>query len=256
MKKLGTLSFVAAMLMSMMLLTVAAKPAQAFCQHMFIPSYFYPGSLWTQADAGAPIVDVMVMNPASGPGTSSNSDYVTAVQNARNAGIKVLGYVHTTYGQRNIDTVKGEVDTYLGWYNISGIFLDEVNSSAAGIPYIQNVSGYIKATAAPFVTLNPGTIPDQGYINLSDTTVIFEGTYNTYKTWTPPSWVNSYASSKFTHLVYATSSTTKMNDAVTKAKSRNAGYVYVTNDVLPNPWDTLPSFWNSELTKINASSTC
>lgn len=233
-------------------LAVAAKPAKAvLCQKMFIPAYFYPGSLWDQATAGAPVVDVMIMNPASGPGTSQDSNYVTAVQNARDAGIKVIGYVHTTYGQRNIDTVKGEVDTYLGWYNISGIFFDEVNSSAAGIPYYQNVSDYVKATAAPYVALNPGVVPDQGYINISDTTVIFENTYSVYRTWSPPSWVNEYAASKFTHLVHATAGTNNMKKAISSSKSRNAGNVYVTNDLLPNPWDTLPSYWSSELTQIN-----
>ncbi len=251
MKKTALLSVMALMLAGMLL-----PGASAFCQHMYIPSYFYPGSLWTQADAGAPIVDLMIMNPASGPGTSSNSDYVTAVQNARNAGLKVLGYVHTSYGQRDINTVKGEVDTYLSWYNISGIFLDEVNTSVAGIPYYQNVSSYINATAAHYVSLNPGTVPNQGYMNISDNVVIFEGTYNTYKNWVKPGWVNEYASSKFTHLVYATSGSTKLSDAITKSKSRNAGYVFVTDDVLPNPWDTLPTLWSSELTKINASSTC
>lgn len=242
--------------LAVLLVGLIAPSAMAFCQRMYIPSYFYPGALWDQADAKAPVVDVMIMNPASGPGTSQDSNYVTAVQNARNAGVKVLGYVHTSYSQRNIDTVKGEVDSYLNWYNISGIFFDEANTSAAGIAYYQNVSDYVYATAAPYVSLNPGTIPNPGYMNISDNVVIFEGTYATYKSWASPSWASSFPSSKITHLVHATSTTSRMNDAVTKAKARNAGYVYVTNDVLPNPWDTLPSYFNSEITKINQSSTC
>ena len=33
------------------------------------------------------------------------------------------------------------------------------------------------------------------------------------------------------------------------SRQRNAGYVYVTPDDLPNPWDTLPSgsYWTHEL---------
>ena len=228
--------------------------AATFCQKMFIPAYFYPGALWNQAIAGAPIVDIMVMNPNSGPGTSQNSDYVTAVQNARNASIKVLGYVHTTYSQRDINTVKMEVDNYTQWYNVSGIFIDEVNSSAAAIPYYQNLSDYIKAGPATYVAMNPGTAPDPGYANISDNLVIFEGTYNTYKTWTQPSWVNSFAASKFTHLVHNTSTTNNMRKAVDRAHlTTRGGKVYVTNDVLPNPWDTLPSYWSAELTRINSS---
>ena len=244
-----------AILVALFVFLVAAKspPASAvLCQKMFIPAYFYPGSLWTQATAGAPIVDVMIMNPASGPGTSQNSDYVTAVNNAKAAGIKVIGYVHTSYGARDINVVKGEVDLYKQWYGVSGVFLDEVSSGAAALPYYQNVSAYIRSTNGTYVALNPGVVPDQGYITLGDTTVIFEGTYNTYKTWSAPSWVTSYPASKFTHLVYATSTKNNMKSAITRSKNNRAGYVYVTNDVLPNPWDTLPSaYWSAELTEIN-----
>lgn len=234
-------------------MAVAAKPAKAvLCQKMFIPAYFYPGSLWDQADAGAPIVDVMIMNPASGPGTSIDSNYVAAVGNARAAGIKVIGYVHTSYGARDINVVKSEVDLYKLWYGVDGIFLDEVSSSAADLAYYQEAANYIRATAGTYVALNPGVVPDESYISIGDTTVIFENTYNVYRTWSPPSWVNNYAASKFTHLVHATSSNNNMKKAISWSKSRNAGNVYVTNDVLPNPWDTLPSYWNSELTQINA----
>jgi hypothetical protein len=254
-KDLHKLVLKCALLAALFVFLLAAKSPDVkavLCQKMFIPAYFYPGSLWTQATAGAPIVDVMIMNPASGPGTSQNSDYVTAVQNARNAGIKVIGYVHTSYSQRNIDTVKGEVDLYYQWYNVSGIFFDEANSTAAALPYYQNISNYVKLHTGAFVSLNPGTVPDQGYINISDNTVIFEGTYNTFKTWTAPSWVSSYPASKFTHLVHATSTKNNMKSAITRSKNNRGGYVYVTNDVLPNPWDTLPSaYWSTELTQIN-----
>lgn len=239
-----------------LLLTALLVPSVAatFCQKMFIPAYFYPGPLWDQAIAGAPIVEIMVMNPNSGPGASQDQNYVNAVNNASNKGIKVLGYVHTTYSQRNIDTVKGEVDLYKQWYNVSGIFVDEVNSSAAAIPYYQNLSDYIRATPKDYVALNPGTIPDEGYINVSNTTVVFEGTYTTYSTWSPPAYAGNYPASKFTHLVHATSSTQKMKNAVKRAhNTTRGGKVYVTNDVLPNPWDTLPSYWSSELTEINKS---
>jgi hypothetical protein len=44
-----------------------------------------------------------------------------------------------------------------------------------------------------------------------------------------------------------------MLQAVAWSKQRNAGWVYVTNDDLPNPWDTLPSdpYWSNELNAIN-----
>lgn len=231
-----------------------ASPARAAsCQKMFIPAYFYPGPLWDQATAAASTVGTMVMNPASGPGASLNSDYVAAVNKAQAAGIKVIGYVHTSYGSRDAAVVKSEIDAYKAWYGVSGIFLDEVSSDAALIPYYQDLAAHIRATPGTFVALNPGTIPDQGYMNVGDTVVVFEGNYDAYKTWSAPVWASQYPASKFVHLVYAASGTTRMKNAINWSRNRLAGNVYVTNDLLPNPWDTLPSYWSRELTQINKS---
>ena len=46
---------------------------------------------------------------------------------------------------------------------------------------------------------------------------------------------------------------TKLANAITLSKKRNAGWVYITNDVLvPDPWDSLPpaSYWLKELTLV------
>lgn len=231
----------------------ASTARAAFCQKMFIPAYFYPGLLWDQATAGAPTVGTMIMNPASGPGASSNADYVMAVNKAQAAGIKVIGYVHTSYGLRDVVVVKSEIDAYKAWYGVSGIFLDEVSSDATLLPYYQDLADYIRATTGTFVALNPGTIPDQGYMGVGDTVVVFEGTYDTYKTWSPPVWASQYSSSKFVHLVYATASATKMRNAVNWTHNRFGGNVYVTHDLLPNPWDMLPTYWSAELNQINKS---
>ena len=220
------------------------------CQKMFIPAYFYPGPLWDQAIAGAPIVEVMIMNPASGPGSSQDPNYVNAVNDAQAAGIKVIGYVHTSYGARDANIVKSEVDLYKLWYGVDGIFFDEVSTSASDLAYYTDLSDYTKATAGTYVALNPGTIPDEGYMSIGDAVNIFEGTDATYKNWDPPSWVDIHAD-KVVNLVHATSSNKKMKNAIKKSKERNSTRVYVTNDALPNPWDTLPSYWNQELSEIN-----
>ncbi len=251
-KNLSVIIAIAALLgASAPVVTPTAKAA--FCQKMFIPAYFYPGPLWNQAIAGAPTVGTMIMNPASGPGTAQNSDYVAAVNNALAAGIKVIGYAHTSYGSRDAAVVKSEIDAYKTWYGVSGIFLDEVSSDAALIPYYQDLADYIRAMPGTFVALNPGTIPAQGYMSVGDTVVVFEGTYNTYKNWSAPAWAAQYPAGKFVHLVYATSGATKMKNSINWSRNRFGGNVYVTHDVLPNPWDLLPSYWSAELTQINKS---
>jgi hypothetical protein len=35
------------------------------------------------------------------------------------------------------------------------------------------------------------------------------------------------------------------------SQSRNVGHMYVTNDRLDNPWDTLPSYFALELDELN-----
>ena len=38
-----------------------------------------------------------------------------------------------------------------------------------------------------------------------------------------------------------------MRQVCASSKAKNAGYMYVTPDVLPNPWDTLPAgtYWTN-----------
>lgn len=42
-----------------------------------------------------------------------------------------------------------------------------------------------------------------------------------------------------------------MERVVDLSKQNNAGYIFVTDADLSNPWDTLPpnAYWNAELTK-------
>src|SRR5664280_2145873 len=67
------------------------------CQRMTIPAYFAPGATWTKAISGGSSVGIMIMNPHSGPGTSRDTSYATYVNSTKAAGVKVLGYVHTSY---------------------------------------------------------------------------------------------------------------------------------------------------------------
>ncbi|MEH1841588.1 MAG: spherulation-specific family 4 protein [Nostoc sp.] len=228
----------------------APKASAGLCQSISIPAYFYPGTYWQKATVAAPRVSVMIMNPNSGPGAAKNTDYVTAVKNAQAAGIKVIGYVHTSYGTRSATPVKTEIDQYKTWYAVDGIFLDEVAKSTNNFAYYTNLANYIRNTKGSLVMLNPGTVPAEDYIKLADITVVFEDTYSNYQNWQAPAWLFNYPANKFAHLIHSTFGTTGMNDAIGLALKRNAGTIYVTDDVLPNPWDTLATYWTNELTAM------
>lgn len=206
----------------------ATKAEAGLCQSISIPAYFYPGTYWTQATAAAPRVGVMVMNPNSGPGTAKNSDYVTAVNNAQRQGIKVIGYVPTSYGNRSATDVKTEIDQYKTWYAVDGIFLDEVAKETDFLAYYTDIANYIRSIKGTLVMLNPGTVPAEDYIKLADITIVFEDTYSNYQNWQAPAWLFNYPANKFAHLVHSTSDTTQMNNAIELAVARS-GRHYLCN---------------------------
>ncbi len=229
-------------------LAILAAPWTAWaesCQQMAIPAYFYPGAPWTRMTA-TPGVGVAVMNPDSGPGTARNRDYVAAVASARAAGIKVVGYVHTSYGARRAAVVLREIATYARWYGVDGIFLDEVASEAATAGYYRPMVDAIRASAGSLVVLNPGTFPAEEYMALGDVVMVFEGTYDEYRRLRVPSWIYGYPPHRFAHVVYNASTVSRLHNAVDWSRARNAGYLYVTHDRLPNPYDVLPRYLASE----------
>lgn len=221
--------------------------AASNCQKLLIPGYFYP-SLWTSGTewevlAGLGHEGIVILNPNSGPDSSVNSDYVTAVAMARAAGFKVIGYVHTLYGARSASVVKAEVDLYQSFYDIDGIFFDETSYSAADLAYYTDISDYVYSIRSNYlVALNPGSVPDEGYMNVADIIVSFEQSFEYYNTsYSAPSYVNKYPASKFAHLVHSTP-TASWKTALDLSFERNAGYVFITDDIMPNPWDTLPPY--------------
>jgi len=222
------------------------------CMGISIPAYFYPGPLWDQAIADAPATSIMIMNPSNGPGTSLNSDYVAAVSDAQAAGVMVLGYVYTLYGTRDIATVKADIDSYMNWYAVDGIFLDEVSNDVPELAFYQELDNYIKSKPGTLNMINPGTIPDEQYMNAADIIVVFEGPYSNYVGATFDPWIDNYPAYRFQHLVYDTP-VASFENAWNIAKGENVGYIYITDDAAPNPWNSLPSYWNTEVGAVSGN---
>lgn len=220
----------------------------AGAQSIAVPSYFYPGSLWDRLGASLPEARLAVINPASGPGEAPNPDYASQVRESRAAGLTVLGYVHTSYAARSGDEVRAEIDRYYDWYGVDGIFLDEASTRCADQPYYAGLYDHIKARGG-LVVINPGTQTSECYMSAADIVVNFEGSHASYvEGYSAPEWVYGYPPERFWHLVYAAPGEGEVLEAVYLSKRRNAGWVYVTPDVLPNPWDTLPgpAYWEAE----------
>ena len=237
---------------------------------ILVPAYFYPsylGSPWDDLTTAASTVPVeAIMNPDSGPGTASNSDYVTAVGNFRQAGGKVIGYVSTSYGTRMLGDIQADIQAYLNWYNVDGIFLDEMGNQVGSLDYVALYNWIKGLNPNLHVVGNPG-IPFtqvEAYLAAADTLNIFEGPLTTT---TPdlanfvqypnkgayaglPLWFEGVSSSQIANIVYDVTADWQAGLTLFKALGYNAGYVFITDENLPNPYAGLPSYWNEEVEAI------
>jgi chitodextrinase len=282
-RTLAAAAALAATLLGVPLTTSAAHAStQQTGQQMAVPAYIYPSGTgatqWSSIGSGAPTVGIAIANVSNGPGNSVDSNWATAIQNAHNAGVKVLGYVDTGYfgttGRltrlRDTSTAAWlaqiEIDVN-AWYqlygsNIDGIFFDDAlntcGPTAGSTTYSDlyaQISQYVKQYHTGALTVdNPGIDVPQCYENSADILLRFENSYTSYTSFVPNSWESGYDPHKFMDLVYSATSA-QMSDAINRSKNNGAGYVDVTDAGLPNPYGTLPSYWSSELAALPVSST-
>jgi hypothetical protein len=227
--------------------TRSAPHVASSCTELFVPAFFYPGPAWVQLDQSKPVPSTLILDVSgTGAGSSPNPTFLAAVKRAKGAGITILGYVSTAYDHRSSTAVEADVRNYKAWYGVTDIFLDEVTSSAQYVPYYRALDDYIHhVNPGSTVWLNPGIFPNELYMSVANVVMVFEGSYATYLKLVVPSWVDSYPASRFAHTVYATTSS-ELSNAARLARSRHAGYLYVTDGSGSNPYSSLPSYWSSE----------
>lgn len=240
-----------------------AVSADAARMEIVVPAYFYPsgGSDWNKLNAAANKVPLTaIMNPGNGPGNFQDSNYVSAVNALRAAGGRVIGYVYTSYTARSLQQVLNDIDRYDDWYNIDGIFVDEMTNTgpAERLDYYRDIYNYVKSIDPSWEVMgNPGTNTMEQYLTwpTADRLMVQENVGAAYPGYSPSSWNFDYDSSKFVHLVHTEPTAAAMRNDLNLALERNAGGIYITDDVLANPWDRLPTYWDdevAEVAKINA----
>jgi hypothetical protein len=220
-----------------------------------VPAYFYPvaNGAWETLNRTALRVPLIaILNPNSGPGTSADNNYRQAISNLHSAGGRVIAYIHTGYAARLLSDVKEDVDTYLAFYSVDGFFVDEMDNRnlVLSYAYYTDLYQYIKARNANYLVVgNPGTTTREGYLAGADMLVTFENNTG-YETYVPDRWTTNYPAGRFAHLPYAVSSAATMTNYVQLARARNVGFIFVTDDQLPNPWDRLPEYWEAEVSLL------
>jgi hypothetical protein len=230
-----------------------SAPKASSCQSTFVPAYFYASTVWAQAIDTRPAPSVILLNVDSGPGTGPLSHFQTLVSQAQGAGITVLGYVSTSYGQSSVSSVETQVQEYKSWYGVNGIFLDLTQGTAGEFSYYQTLANFIRSTIANGVVwLNPGDYPAPEFMSIANVVMVFEGSYSSYLSDQVPSWASQYSPSQFAHVIYDTPGS-DLASAVSLSRQRRAGHLFVTDLNVPgNPYGALPSYWSQEVGAITA----
>jgi Spherulation-specific family 4 len=195
----------------------------------------------------------MLLNVDNGVGTGPLSHFQTLVKQAQDAGITVLGYSSTVYGQRAISSVETEVNDYKSWYGVNGIFLDLTQGTPGEFSYYQTLANFIRSTIPNGVVwLNPGVYPDRSFMSIANVVMVFEGPYSSYLSDQVPSWVSQYSPSQFAHVIYETPSS-DLASAISLSRKRRAGHLFVTDlSGSGNPYGALPSYWSQEAGAVPA----
>src|SRR5919107_1135445 len=214
-------------------LGLATAPGAQQALSALIPFYIYPSFLesgWDTITADPSNVGVIVANPASGPGASSNSDYVTAIAAAQAAGLRTIGYVDTNYTARSLGDVTADIDLWISFYDPDGIFLDRTSSLLTDASYYQDLRDYIDTAMAPgkrTLVLNHGTSPDEAYASIGDILITFENDASAYPAASFPAWMDAYPRERFSHILYADPD---WRVSLALARTRPVGFFFATDD--------------------------
>jgi hypothetical protein len=225
---------------------------------LLVPAYIFPTGAgrrqWRQLIEAAAKVDlVVIVNPASGPGAERNMDYASAIVEATERGVKLVGYVSTRYAERPEAEVKQDIDNWVRFYpQIAGFFLDQQPSGDRSQAYYAEVADYArKKLRGARVITNPGVPCDEIFLarRISDQVCVFanlEG-FNAFEL---PAALKSYPSSRYAALVYQVADAQAMRSMVKEAIIKGIGYLYITDGKLPNPWAQLPAYWDAEVEAV------
>jgi len=261
--------------------TEAASAATPIAQKLAVPAYINPlldPAAWARLSTSSPsAMGFAVANVINGPDYLPLPEWTDALGSVSAAGVRVVGYVDTGYlgttGQRTrlgstdpVDWMSKIEHDVAKWYqfygpSLSGIFFDQTPNQCtmADGTNLADLYRYLsneveRAHPGSTTVLNPGVAVPQCYQDVGDVLVTFEGSYASYmgdpsspNPYTPLSWT-PVDPMKIWHIVYGVPDTTTMNSVLALSKQRRAGNVYVTDDVLDNPYDTLPSpdYWAAE----------
>jgi len=215
---------------------INTSTSEEFIRKMIIPLYFYDINKWDRVAENQN--EIVIINPNNGPGDTIDTNYENLITKLNNNKDLPIGYIYTKWGNRDINEVKSDIDKWLSFYNVKGFFVDEAATDTANLSYYQELSDYIKSKGNYYIVLNPGVMPDESYFSIADNIVVFEDDVNKLK-----KDVCDLDKNKSSIIVYDANET-QMKEIV---NDYNCKGIYVTDDEMPNPYDTLPTYFDEEI---------
>jgi hypothetical protein len=76
--------------------------------------------------------------------------------------------------------------------------------------------------------------------------VLFSSQLVMYGAFQAAEWMPAQSSDRFAHFVSEVPNEA-LEATLGRARALGAGWIYVTDDALPNPWDQLPSYFEREV---------
>ena len=201
-----------------------------------------------------------IINPRSGVGDKKEHDFVSLVDKLRPYRKPMLGYVRTIKATVKVESVLADIDKYVQWYGVTGVFLDEMvngwGTSQNLVPFYQRIYKTVKAKyGEKFVVMgNPGTNTTEDVLNATDILMSFEKDAEKYLNDTEapvtPDVYRKYPPTRFYHAIH-NATQDQMRAILKKASESNVASIYVTNDTFSggaedannNPWDSVPAPW-------------
>ena len=222
---------------------------------LIIPLYTYPtDASWTQVveekslHPNVPVV--VVINPASGPGTSQNQDYLSGIQRLQRAGITVLGYANTGDATVPLGSVESQVYLYSEWYRVDGIMFDNMANTLGFGEYYSSLETYARSLGMTYDVGNAGSAVPDSYIGIFAKVIVYEASSDPVVA-TIAALYPGYSPSNFALVAYDVPAP---SPAYLESLSAYASAVYFTDDKYPNPYDSLPSYFDGEVALLDNGS--
>ncbi len=222
--------------------TAGASSPPTAAAGTLVPLYTYPthpswAAIVAARSLHPEVAVIAVVNPSNGPGTRANADYLAGIAKLQAAGIKVLGYVATGYTQRTELAVRADIDRWRSFYpGVTGIFFDEMANTAGLEDYYRRQTSYARSLGLNYTVGNPGADTRPTYVGVVDMILVYENAGLRPLS----SWHDEYPRESFGIIPYAVA---HLDTSYIQQAKKTVGFIYMTDDVLTNPWDSLPSYF-------------